>query len=597
MGSAAATLAAPSVTPLARDPLLPLLDAREVPFAPLGTLGWNARERPHTRFLAWVLDPAPSSLDRAHTFGVAPLEALARTACAKITTLPGGVFSAPLAFAGSIDPRSVRIDCERPVGDGLHESARAPDIRCAFTDGRGRPWLLIVENKLDAPEGDGQVTDYVTWARRAFPEVICVVVYVTPDGRGPAETGAPTAALRWGEVAGALLPTVRGGTPASDFATTVLLSLRARFGGDPEALTLVEELHSAHPRECAKASSLATDPGEMDWLRERFPRAAWHLKSIGTVALRMTREWSESVARRFSDEGLRVTATAPHVGIPDEGCWCVEGVSEVFGVCLRATTHGARTRLGMALYAPRGRGSEVFAERGHEGLIAELTDAELRGELMAAAVSEPDAWGWRAVGRSMVAPRGISEADQIERVAEALRDAFGSRLLGLKSAAQGVGDAGLYSCDLDGDRVIPHDRRDRAVLAERAGTTAERVWVVARSPTGHPAELREAAKWGALISDALGAGKGVTYDFSPAGSMGLVARPTVVLVPQRVFEGDRDPSWEAADEAVRTAVKAGATVLRGEDLGEIDDLRGRPEVLSRRWCEMLRATRDERFVR
>ncbi|MBK8696464.1 MAG: PD-(D/E)XK nuclease family protein [Deltaproteobacteria bacterium] len=118
---------------LLADPDLRALDAIAPAFDPLEVLATARKERPHTRFLAWLLDPHPVQPGASHGLGASVLDALVCRALSALDPLPGAPFvraSVPPSFV----PASLRVLREQPLGD----HARAPDLRCHGADARGR---------------------------------------------------------------------------------------------------------------------------------------------------------------------------------------------------------------------------------------------------------------------------------------------------------------------------------------------------------------------------------------------------------------------------------------------------------------------------
>jgi hypothetical protein len=52
-------------------------------------------------------------------------------------------------------------------------------------EGKDTPWLLVVEAKIDAKEGEDQLSKYDAWLRLDYPAWEIVSVFLTPDGREP----------------------------------------------------------------------------------------------------------------------------------------------------------------------------------------------------------------------------------------------------------------------------------------------------------------------------------------------------------------------------------------------------------------------------
>lgn len=556
------------------------LDAIEAPFDPLEVLAWTHQERPHTRFLAWLLDPEAPRPGGGHGLGASVLGALVERAMGAVEMLPGVDPVARPSAVGRIDAAGVNVLRELPLGDGVRVTARAPDIRCLWRDEAGHRWVVLIENKVDAGEGDGQVRDYLAWAAKHHPDARRVLLYITPDGRLPdSATGAElVAALSWSDAAEAALEAIAkappGGDPAARaFASSVLEALRMRFGGRTEVRALVETLHDAHPRAAALAASPATEPSLLEPLQKRFPRAAWHLRTLRPRAHRWTRPWADRVAEAFRDlcpDGPRLVACAPHADRPSLASWSIEGVTESLSLhafCTAGTLFGShRARAWVGLLAPGATARAIFEAREQLPAIEALPEATRAWLLAATPVNEtPATWRWLCVGTPAVLARAYSSDDDARRTAKALHGILAPHLGALATFAEDPGQK-LFSCDLDVEHALPTDGRDRASLALDAAPDAQRVLVLTRQPTGHPYELRRACDVGLALIAAFGGTRALAYDYGPAASGGHLTRPHVVVVGSSLFRAPDDRSLREAVATLREAVSEGAwVILYGEE--------------------------------
>ena len=384
-----------ALTALGRDPDILRLDAIAPPFDPLEVLAWARRERPHTRFLAWLLDPDDPRPGGGHGLGTSFLHGLVTHAVRAIETLPGLDPDDLPRDPQPIDPGTVTVVREQPVGDGIRVTARAPDVRVTWRDARGTPWLLLVECKIDAAEGDGQVREYLAWARTHHPDARRLLAYVTPDGRAPVSRaeGEVVVSLAWPEVAQVGLAVVAHAAPRMEasvhaFVTSVLTALQARFGGREDARALVESLHDRHPRAAALVASPALEPSALDALRARVPRAVWHLQTVHPRAHPWTRAWTERVAHAFAmltpAEGRTepwpvLVPGAPHADCPDMASWSLGDITACLGLyvlCTAGRAHGsARPCLWLALRSPGSTATETFSVREQSAAVDALDPA------------------------------------------------------------------------------------------------------------------------------------------------------------------------------------------------------------------------------
>src|SRR4051812_25456169 len=143
---------------------LPADDPLLNPVSLFGTLDYGRLETAHTRALAWLLG------DREHGFGFRLLEAL-------LAHLLGG------AGAGS----GARVESE-VVARSPRGTAGRLDVLAEGRLVRGGcelSWVLVIEGKVDAGEGEDQLARYDEWVERRPPADHTVRVFLTPAGREP----------------------------------------------------------------------------------------------------------------------------------------------------------------------------------------------------------------------------------------------------------------------------------------------------------------------------------------------------------------------------------------------------------------------------
>ncbi|MBP6829356.1 MAG: PD-(D/E)XK nuclease family protein [Deltaproteobacteria bacterium] len=576
---------------LLADPDLRALDAIAPAFDPLEVLATARKERPHTRFLAWLLDPHPVQPGASHGLGASVLDALVCRALSALDPLPGAPFvraSVPPSFV----PASLRVLREQPLGD----HARAPDLRCHGADARGREWVVLIENKLDADEGDGQLSSYLAWSRAKHPGAERLLIYVSPDRRTPREAFPRdrVACLAWSDVVDAALSALRSELPrapstlaARAFAETTLDALRMRFGAHPEARALVEALHHRHPRDAARCANLTPDDPDWERLQPVIPNALWHLRSVRPQAVAFTRAFSDRVAAAWNalhPEAPALRPGAPHARLPELAAWSIDGVTEAWSVHLVASAGphpGAlRPRLWLALYAPNTSPGMLLDSREHSADLALLPSATREALAEARPVpSTPGSWRWLQLGRSVELPRGFSPEDDARRVVDRCFAAFGGHLAAL--AARSLDSSRwLYSCDRDDLLHRPTDAVDRRALSSAALPGAERALLVATQPGGHPGEFGVAHELGTALGRSLGERSLLSYDYGPAAGLGLWDAPTLVVLEGALFD---DPD---ALGCVRSAMAAGATLVLLPATGEGFTEAGKRSL--RPWADAVR---------
>jgi hypothetical protein len=143
------------------DPLL-------CPISLFRTMDYGRLEIAHTRTLAWLLDPK-----REHGFGGTLLAALLRRVSGKDRS--DGI-------------RVERVESEVSV-DGFGDKGRLDVLaEGAWAGGERGDWVLVIEAKVDASEGEDQLLKYEAWLQANAAGRDVFRVFLTPDGR-PSETG------------------------------------------------------------------------------------------------------------------------------------------------------------------------------------------------------------------------------------------------------------------------------------------------------------------------------------------------------------------------------------------------------------------------
>jgi hypothetical protein len=153
---------------LLRD--LPLDDPLKCPISLFRTMEYGRLETAHTRTLAWLLDPKGE-----HGFADALLRALLRH----------------LAENQQIDGVVVgEIASECAIDNSDHQKGRLDVLARGSCEENGQPvrWLLVIEAKVDAWEGEGQLAKYEHWLRKEANGRRVLRVFLTPGAR-PAESG------------------------------------------------------------------------------------------------------------------------------------------------------------------------------------------------------------------------------------------------------------------------------------------------------------------------------------------------------------------------------------------------------------------------
>jgi len=146
---------------------LPSDDPIISPVSLFGAMEYGRLETAQTRTLAWLLD------SREHGFGNRLLE----------TLLPHLLEGRQIRLT-----RVDRVESEVLIGDGVTvPSGRIDVLAQGHWDESGSevPWLLVIEAKIDADEGEDQLSRYDDWLRRYGESTEVVRVFLSPNGRAP----------------------------------------------------------------------------------------------------------------------------------------------------------------------------------------------------------------------------------------------------------------------------------------------------------------------------------------------------------------------------------------------------------------------------
>jgi hypothetical protein len=157
-------------------------DPIKCPISLFETMRFGRLETAHTRVLAWLLDPT-----QRHEFGSTLLEALwAKMEGTSSPTRPSVDEVVPEKLIPLEGNKTGRLD--------------------VFVRGRflgnlePNPWILCIEAKIDAEEGEKQLPKYDKWIEATYYGHEIKRVFLTPDGREP-ETSKKWQALSFVQLA------------------------------------------------------------------------------------------------------------------------------------------------------------------------------------------------------------------------------------------------------------------------------------------------------------------------------------------------------------------------------------------------------------
>ena len=150
------------------------------------TMDYGRLETAHTRTLAWMLDK------QEHGFGSQLLEALLchllKGRRIRLTDVDQVESEYPVDYGGPARTEAGRIDI---LAKGRWEDEMGKKVS----------WLLVIEAKIDAEEGEEQLSQYDDWLER-YPQPTKVLrVFLTPNGRAPRTSSAEWQVLSFVDLA------------------------------------------------------------------------------------------------------------------------------------------------------------------------------------------------------------------------------------------------------------------------------------------------------------------------------------------------------------------------------------------------------------
>jgi hypothetical protein len=165
-------------------------DPLKCPISLFRTMDYGRLETAHTRALAWLLDPHGE-----HGFGTALLTALLRR-------LSG--------YEGYNTVRVEQVVSEFPIDVSGVKGRLDVLAEGAWEDGVRSGWVLVIEAKVDAWEGEKQLQTYETWIQSNAANREVFRVFLTPDGRAPETSSEDWESLSYLELV-RIFRTVYGG--------------------------------------------------------------------------------------------------------------------------------------------------------------------------------------------------------------------------------------------------------------------------------------------------------------------------------------------------------------------------------------------------
>ena len=199
---------------------LPSDDPLLSPVSLFGTMDYGRLETAHTRALAWLLGK------REHGFGFKLVEALLRRLLEGRRIRVTRVDKLESEYLVNCGPASTDLGRIDVLAEGRWEEL-----------GNEVTWRLVIEAKIDADEGEEQLSRYDYWLKQ-YSEPEIHRVFLTPNGREPRTSSSQWYALSFVELASVFgrVPGLQG-TPGYHFLRYYLTGVLRDICGLPVPLT------------------------------------------------------------------------------------------------------------------------------------------------------------------------------------------------------------------------------------------------------------------------------------------------------------------------------------------------------------------------
>lgn len=202
------------------------LDARLGQFNLFEAMGGVRAELRHSNFLAFLLSPS-----RAHGLGAGVLEAMLRAILAQMPPSQRPIRTLELVVA----------DLDEAI---VHRERDNIDLLIEFT---GLKLIVLIENKVGAGAGEGQLARYKALVERRYPDYRRLLVFLTPAGDDPQCDGY--AAFSYQSLAGVL--DELAGKPSTPDTLGLILThyvemLRRHVVPDEDLKALARRLYDKH---------------------------------------------------------------------------------------------------------------------------------------------------------------------------------------------------------------------------------------------------------------------------------------------------------------------------------------------------------------
>lgn len=206
------------------DPDFAALDQRFGRFNLFEAIGAVRSEIKHSNLLAFLLSPT-----RSHGLGSGPLRLVLRAALSKVSA-----FDRPV--------RVLEVAIGKLDGALVYRESDHIDILIEISE---LHLVVAIENKVDAAEGENQLSRYRELVTRRYPGWRHLFVYLTPEGSEPSD--ANWVSISYAEVAD-IIENAASGLQASDIGLTVrhYVDMLRRHIVQDELVELAQRIYQRH---------------------------------------------------------------------------------------------------------------------------------------------------------------------------------------------------------------------------------------------------------------------------------------------------------------------------------------------------------------
>ncbi|OQX05446.1 MAG: hypothetical protein BWK76_27475 [Desulfobulbaceae bacterium A2] len=353
--------------------------------------GVENKEVPFTRLLAWLLDP-----HAGHQMGVVPIKSFLRL-CIKEGD-PGN-FDNALRLE-MLNLSNINVTPEYPIencgagGSGDEKSGRLDIyVESSEVNGtEGKQPLLLIEAKIGANQGDGQLSRYKKWMDKQQgqrgkdgKEFKPVLIYLTPEGENNGATDHGFVPMNFTQLNSwldTLKPIAKSGQAEFLINELYCLNNRTSRATDDEMIRLADKVRQEHSQSCEELRK--EQPHEYEAVLEAYEPA---LSYIGVVPARqgslgydehinVIKEAAEQLFKnsQWTISGGQGSLTLRHKLLQDKNLYAKPGYRVNFDCWLDR----AKNYLELAVYSVNNNSSgvdKVQDQANRKELVVKLRDA------------------------------------------------------------------------------------------------------------------------------------------------------------------------------------------------------------------------------